>query len=88
VLVRDLSLPQRVADAFLATYGSDWAFEVRRRRDLPRPWISLVYEAALAQALGVGNGDPFSDTCWGVSAAVRADPLTRYPGAALSAHVS
>ena len=31
VVVHDLPLLRRVADAFLAKYGSDWAFEVGGR---------------------------------------------------------
>jgi len=60
VIVRDLSLLQQVADAFLAKYGSDWAFQVADDGTFRG---SLVYQLTPAQALGFGK-DPFSHTRW------------------------
>ena len=63
VIVRDLSLLQQVADAFLAKYGSDWAFEVADDGTFRGHGVSLVYRLAPVQALGFGK-DPFSHTRW------------------------
>jgi hypothetical protein len=67
VVVRDLALLQRVADAFLAKYGSDWAFEVGGDGAFRGHGVSLVYQLAPAQGLGFGKG-PFSHTRWDFSA--------------------
>jgi len=64
VVVRDLALLQRVADAFLAKYGSDWTFEVGDDGTFRGQGVSLVYELTPTQALGFGKGDPFSHTRW------------------------
>ena len=61
-IVRDLSKLQRLADAFLAKYGSDWAFEVEDDGTFRGP--SLVYQLKPTQALGFGKGNPFSHTRW------------------------
>lgn len=63
VVVRDLVLLQRVADAFLAKYGSDWAFEVASDGTFAGHGVSLVYQLAPQQGLGFGKG-PFSHTRW------------------------
>jgi len=63
-VVRDRSLLQRVADAFLAKYGRDWAFEVGDDGTFRGPGVALVYQLAPMQALGFGKGDPFSHTRW------------------------
>jgi len=68
VVVRDLPLLQQVADAFLAKYGSDWAFEVAADGTFRGHGVSLVYRLTPAQALGFGKGDPFSHTRWDFSA--------------------
>jgi general stress protein 26 len=60
-IVRDLSFLQRVADAFLAKYGNDWAFEVAPDGNFRGP--SLVYRLSPAQALGFSK-NPFSHTRW------------------------
>jgi pyridoxamine 5'-phosphate oxidase-like protein len=67
VVVRDLPLLQQVADAFLAKYGSDWAFEVAADGTFHGHGESLVYVVTPAQALGFGKGDPFSQTRWDFS---------------------
>jgi len=63
VVVRDRPLLQQVADAFLAKYGSDWAFEVGDDGTFRAHGVSLVYRLAPAQALGFGKGE-FSHTRW------------------------
>lgn len=63
VVVRDRPLLQQVADAFLAKYGSDWAFEVGGDGTLRGHGVSLVCQLAPVQALGFGKG-AFSHTCW------------------------
>jgi hypothetical protein len=65
VVVRDLPL-QQVADAFLAKYGSDWAFEVAGDGTFRGHGVSLVYQLTPAQGLGFGKG-PFSHTRWDFS---------------------
>jgi hypothetical protein len=60
VVVRDLLLLQQVADAFLAKYGNDWAFEVADDGTFRG---SLVYQLNPAQALGFRKA-PFSHTRW------------------------
>jgi hypothetical protein len=64
VVVRNLPLLQQVADAFLAKYGDDWAFEVADDGTFSG---SLVYQLIPAQALGFGKG-PFSHTRWDFTA--------------------
>lgn len=66
VVVRDLPLLQQVADAFLAKYGDDWAFEVTADGTFAGHGVSLVYQLSPAQALGFGKG-PFSHTRWDFS---------------------
>jgi general stress protein 26 len=63
-IVRDLSQLQQVADAFLAKYGSDWAFEVADDSTFNGPGGALVYRLNPTQALGFGKGHPFSHTRW------------------------
>ena len=60
VVVRDLPLLRQVADAFLAKYGSDWAFEVAEDGTFGG---RLVYQLVPVQGLGFGKG-PFSHTRW------------------------
>ena len=66
VVVRDLPLLQRVADAFLAKYGNDWTFEVADNGTFGGH--GLVYQLAPTQALGFGKGEPFSHTRWDFNA--------------------
>ncbi len=70
VVVRDRAVLQRVADAFLAKYGSAWTFEVDGDGTFRGHGhgVSLVYEVTPAQALGFGKGDPFSHTRWDFTA--------------------
>jgi hypothetical protein len=63
-IVRERSQLQRVADAFLAKYGDDWAFEVADDATFNGPGGALVYQLTPSQALGFGKGDPFSHTRW------------------------
>jgi hypothetical protein len=63
VIVRDLPLLQQVADAFLAKYGDDWAFEVADDGTFGGHGVSLVYQLIPVQALGFGKGS-FSHTRW------------------------
>jgi general stress protein 26 len=63
-IVRDLYRLQRVADAFLAKYGTDWAFTVADDATFNGPGGALVYELKPTQALGFGKGNPFSHTRW------------------------
>jgi hypothetical protein len=63
VVVHDLPLLRRVADAFLAKYGSDWAFEVGEDGTFRGPGVSVVYQLVPVQGLGFGK-DPFSHTRW------------------------
>jgi Pyridoxamine 5'-phosphate oxidase len=67
VIVRDLPLLQQVADAFLAKYGDDWAFEVADDGTFRGHGISLVYQLIPVQAVGFGKG-PFSHTRWDFTA--------------------
>jgi Pyridoxamine 5'-phosphate oxidase len=66
VVVRDLLLLQRVADAFLAKYGTDWAFQVAGDGTFRGHGVSLVYQLTPAQGLGFGKS-PFSHTRWDFS---------------------
>ena len=63
VIVRDMLVLQQVAAAFLAKYGSDWAFEVADDGTFRAHGVSLVYQLTPAQALGFGK-HPFSHTRW------------------------
>ena len=60
VVVHDLALLRQVADAFLAKYGSDWAFEVAEDGTFGGP---LVYQLVPVQGLAFAKG-PFSHTRW------------------------
>lgn len=63
-VINDLPLLRAVADAFLAKYGSDWAFEVADDGTFRGHGISVVYQVKPAQALGFSKGEPFSHTRW------------------------
>jgi general stress protein 26 len=63
-ILRDRSQLQRVADAFLAKYEGDWAFEVGDDGKFRGPGVTVVYQLIPTQALGFGKGDPFSHTRW------------------------
>jgi uncharacterized pyridoxamine 5'-phosphate oxidase family protein len=70
--VRDDAKLVRIADAYLAKYGSDWRFDVRdgafhhateslRGSD---PGEALVYEVVPATVFGFAKGGEFSQTRW------------------------
>jgi len=59
-VVHDLLRLRQVADAFLAKYGRDWAFEVAEDGTFGGP---VVYQLVPVQGLGFGKG-PFSHTRW------------------------
>jgi hypothetical protein len=61
VRVHDLSVLRQVADAFLAKYGQDWAFEVAEDGTFKGP--SLVYQLVPVKGLAFGKS-PFSHTRW------------------------
>jgi hypothetical protein len=61
---RDLPQLRRVADAFVAKYGDDWAFEIADDGTFNGPGGALVYRLNPTQALGFGKGNPFSHTRW------------------------
>ena len=64
VVVRDLPLLRQVADAFLAKYGSDWAFEVAEDGTFGGHGDgAVVYRLVPVQGLGFAKG-PFSHTRW------------------------
>jgi hypothetical protein len=63
VAVRDLPLLRQVADAFLAKYGSDWAFEVAEDGTFGGPGGSVVYQLIPVQGFAFAKG-PFSHTRW------------------------
>lgn len=63
--VRDAATLQRIADAYLAKYGSPWHFAVRDgglQGDEGN--LALVYAVAPTTAFGFGKGEPFSQTRW------------------------
>jgi hypothetical protein len=64
VVLRDLPSLRTVADAFLAKYGSDWAFDVNEDGTFGGRGVALVYRVDPAQALGFGKGEPFSHTAY------------------------
>jgi hypothetical protein len=63
VVVHELALLRRVADAFLAKYGSAWAFEVADDGTFGGHGGSVVYQLVPTQGLGFAKG-PFSHTRW------------------------
>jgi nitroimidazol reductase NimA-like FMN-containing flavoprotein (pyridoxamine 5'-phosphate oxidase superfamily) len=76
VMVRDEALLQRIADAYVTKYGSDWKFGVRdeafyadrgslREVDTSRV---LVFAVDPSTAFGFGRGELFSQTRWGFEA--------------------
>jgi hypothetical protein len=61
--VREKAKLQRVADAYLAKYGSDWTFTVRdgafHHKD---GGIAVVFAVAPSTVFSFGKGEPFSQT--------------------------
>ena len=61
--VRDSALLQRIADAYLAKYGSEWTFTIDEGAFEHRGGRAFVYEVQPEQAFGFGKGE-FSQTRW------------------------
>jgi pyridoxine/pyridoxamine 5'-phosphate oxidase len=55
---------QRVADRYLAKYGSDWAFTVTENGFNGDGGFALVFEVTPTTAYGFGKGEAFSHTRW------------------------
>jgi general stress protein 26 len=67
VQLRDDAKLQRIADAYVAKYGSDWRFGVRDGVFVHGPEegsIALVFEVAPRTAFGFRKGGEFSQTRW------------------------
>ena len=62
VNVRDDAQLRRVADAYLAKYGADWAFTVRDGAFHLHGNTALVFTVAPSTAFSFGKGQPFSQT--------------------------
>ena len=62
VNVRDDAQLRRVADAYRAKYGSDWAFTVRDGAFHLQGNTALVFKVAPSTAFSFGKGGPFSQT--------------------------
>jgi general stress protein 26 len=60
----DKAMLQRVADQYLAKYGSDWTFTVTENGFNGAGGFALVFEVIPTTAYGFGKGDPFSHTRW------------------------
>lgn len=63
VIVRDAGRLRRVADAYVAKYGDDWAFTVRDgvfHHD--QGGTALVFEVAPSTVFGFGKGESYSQT--------------------------
>jgi hypothetical protein len=59
---------RRIADAYLAKYGTEWRFDVRDgvfvHAGAHEGGVALVFEVALTKAFGFRKGDVFSQTRW------------------------
>jgi uncharacterized pyridoxamine 5'-phosphate oxidase family protein len=55
---------QRIADAYEATYGSDWRFTVRDGLFHHDGGDALVFEVTPTTVFGFHKGEPFSQTRW------------------------
>jgi hypothetical protein len=62
VNVRDDAPLRRVADAYLAKYGSDWTFTVRDGGFHHHGATALVFKVVPSTAFSFGKGEPFSQT--------------------------
>ena len=62
VTVRHEGQLQRVADAYVAKYGSDWTFTVRDGVFHHEGGSALVFEVAPSTVFSFGKGEPFSQT--------------------------
>lgn len=65
VNVRDDAPLRRVADAYLAKYGSDWTFTVRDGAFHHHGATALVFKVVPSTAFSFGKGEPFSQTRYG-----------------------
>jgi hypothetical protein len=63
VNIRDEEQLRRVADAYVAKYGSDWRFDVADGAFSHEGGVALVFEVAPVKAFGFGKG-AFSQTRW------------------------
>ena len=63
VNVRDEAKLQRVADAYVVKYGSDWQFDVVDGAFSHSAGVALVFEVAPVRAFGFGKG-AYSQTRW------------------------
>lgn len=61
-IVRDEAKLQRVADAYVAKYGSDWTFTVGDGAFHHEGGTALVFAVAPSTAFSFGKGEPFSQT--------------------------
>jgi len=65
VRVTDEELLQRVADAYVVKYGSDWRFTVRNGAFVADVGnVALVFDVEPTTAFGFGKGKTFSQTRW------------------------
>lgn len=67
VQVSDNSKLERIADAYVSKYGSDWRFAVRDGAFIhgdDEDLVALVFEVAPRKAFGFRKGDEFSQTRW------------------------
>jgi uncharacterized pyridoxamine 5'-phosphate oxidase family protein len=55
---------QRIADAYVSKYGSEWRFDVRDGAFHHEGGVALVFEVAPRRAFGFGKGVEFSQTRW------------------------
>jgi hypothetical protein len=64
VRVTDDGSLRRIADAFVAKYGTDWRFEVRDGAFHGAGGEALVFGVAPSTVFGFGKGGTFSQTRW------------------------
>ena len=63
VNLRDEATLERVADAYVAKYGSDWSFTVRDSAfHHAEGGTALVFEVAPVRVFAFGKGEPYSQT--------------------------
>ena len=55
---------QRIADAYVSKYGSEWRFDVRDGAFAHEGGIALVFEVRPRKAFAFGKGAEFSQTRW------------------------
>ena len=61
---RDNTKLQRIADAYVSKYGSDWRFTVRDGAFEHQGGSALVFEVAPRKVFGFRKGNEFSQTRW------------------------